>query len=218
MFLCNTSAIKDWSYFLSQILPLVNKTTGLVASIHKAEAAVTTGTMVTALQPDGGAVSASNAPLHSGHTPGAGHVLHFSYSESDPLYTDYRTPPARDPIPLPKAVLYLLMAALVVVAVAYAIVGHLVKDVVNDLVVDWVFGSRRLTSGNKTEINCITSGVSEMSEMGESGERPRLLEMGYISLNHTNCLSSTAGQTEETTVVTIDETLPQRRPDAPSGT
>ncbi|KAF0021522.1 hypothetical protein F2P81_026224 [Scophthalmus maximus] len=135
MFLCNTSAIKDWSYFLSQILPLVNKTTGLVASIHKAEAAVTTGTMVTALQPDGGAVSASNAPLHSGHTPGAGHVLHFSYSESDPLYTDYRTPPARDPIPLPKAVLYLLMAALVVVAVAYAIVGHLVKDVVNDLVV-----------------------------------------------------------------------------------
>lgn len=130
MFLCNTSAIKDWSYFLSQILPLMNKTTGLV-SIDKAET-VTTVTVVTALQPDG-AVSASKPPLNSNQTSGMEHVFQYSYSESDLLYTDYRTP-VRDSIPLPKAVLYLVMAALVVVAVAYAIVGHLVKDVVNDFV------------------------------------------------------------------------------------
>lgn len=131
MFLCNTSAIKDWSYFLSQILPLMNKTTGLVnQGIDKAEAVTTT--MVTALQPDSG-MSASKPPLNSNHTSGMEHVFQYSYSESDLLYTDYRTP-ARDSIPLPKAVLYLVMAALVVVAVAYAIVGHLVKDVVNDFV------------------------------------------------------------------------------------
>lgn len=127
MFSCNTSAIKDWSYFLSQILPLMNKTTGLV----KAEAV--TSTMVTALQPDS-AMSASKPPLNSNHTSGMEHVFQYSYSESDLLYTDYRTN-VRDSMPLPKAVLYLVMAALVVVAVAYAIVGHLVKDVVNDFVV-----------------------------------------------------------------------------------
>ncbi|XP_074493111.1 uncharacterized protein LOC141768614 [Sebastes fasciatus] len=226
MFLCNTSAIKDWSYFLSQILPLINKTTGLV-NMDKAED-VTTTTMVTALQPDSAMMSASNPPLNSNQTSGMEHVFQYSYSESDLLYTDYRTP-ARDPIPLPKAVLYLVMAALVVVAVAYAIVGHLVKDVVNEFVgggrsmvaegdggetsePDWVFGSRRVPYHNKTEVNCITNNMNEMSELGE---RPRLVEMSYISLNHTNCLSS--NRTEET-VITIDETLQQRPPDTHSGT
>ncbi|XP_035813558.2 small integral membrane protein 44 [Amphiprion ocellaris] len=224
MFLCNTSAIKDWSYFLSQILPLMNKTTGLV-SIDKAEAVTTT--MVTSLQPDG-AMSASNPPLNSNHTSGMEHVFQYSYSESDLLYTNYRTP-ARDSMPLPKAVLYLVMAALVVVAVAYAIVGHLVKDVVNDFVgggrsivaegdggetsePDWMFGSRRVTNRNKNEISCITNNMHELSELGE---RPRLVGMSYISLNHTNCLSSNRS---EEIVITIDETLPQQPPDTPSGT
>ncbi|KAK9519749.1 hypothetical protein VZT92_022458 [Zoarces viviparus] len=224
MFLCNTSAIKDWSYFLSQILPLMNTTTGLV-NIDKAEDV--TATMVTALQPDS-AMSASNPPLNSNHTSGMEHVFQYSYSESDMLYTDYRTP-ARDSIPLPKAVLYLVMAALVMVAVAYAIVGHLVKDVVNDFVgggrsmvaegdggetsePDWVFGSRRVTNCNNTEINCISNNTNEMSELHE---RPRLVEISYISLNHTNCLSSNR---PEETVVTIDETLQQQPPDNHSGT
>lgn len=115
---------------MSQILPLMNKTTGLV-NMDKAEAVTTT--VVAALQPDG-AVSASNPPLNSNQTSGMEHVFQYSYSDSDLLYTDNRTPAQREPIPLPKAVLYLVMAALVVVAVAYAIVGHLVKDVVNDFV------------------------------------------------------------------------------------
>lgn len=128
MFLCNTSAIKDWSYFLSQILPLMNRTAGWV-SMDPPEDVTTT--MVTALQPDG--MSGSHPPLHSNHTSGMEHVSQYSYSESDQTSTDYR-PPARDSMPLPKAVLYLVMAALVVVAVAYAIVGHLLRDVVNDFV------------------------------------------------------------------------------------
>ncbi|KAL7397541.1 hypothetical protein ABVT39_023692 [Epinephelus coioides] len=147
-------------------------------------------------------MSASNPPLNSNHTSGMEHVLQYSYSESDLLYTDYRTP-ARDSIPLPKAVLYLVMAALVVVAIFYYS---------KFWTLDWVLGSRRVTSRNKTEINCITNNLSEMSELGE---RPRLVEMSYISLNHTNCLSS--NRLEET-VITIDEMLQQRPPDTHSGT
>ncbi|XP_044055275.1 uncharacterized protein LOC122877588 isoform X1 [Siniperca chuatsi] len=168
MFLCNTSAIKDWSYFLSQILPLMNKTTGLV-NMDKAEDVTTT--MVTALQPDS-AMSASNPPLNSNHTSGMEHVFQYSSSESDLLYTDYRTP-ARDSIPLPKAVLYLVMAALVVVAVAYAIVGHLVKDVVNE----FVGGGRSIVAegdGGETsepENDCLLPGVllqpREKTDMAE---------------------------------------------------
>ncbi|KAJ7992699.1 hypothetical protein DPEC_G00281390 [Dallia pectoralis] len=50
----------------------------------------------------------------------------------DPMYREYK-PAVRDLIPVPKAVLYLLMAALVLVGVAYAIVGHLIKDLAIDI-------------------------------------------------------------------------------------
>lgn len=49
-----------------------------------------------------------------------------------PVYKEYKPPP-RDIIQLPKAVVYLVMAALVVIAVAYAIVGHLIKDLTLDI-------------------------------------------------------------------------------------
>ncbi|XP_024865882.1 uncharacterized protein LOC112451290 [Kryptolebias marmoratus] len=223
MFVCNTSAIKDWSYFLSRILPLVNKTTGLV-SMDEAETA--TPTVVTSLQPDGAVLSASNPPLNSNQTSAMEHIFQYSYSESDLLLTDYRTP-ARDPIPLPKAVLYLVMAALVVVAVAYAIVGHLVKDVLNDFVgggrsivaegdggessePDWMLSSRRAAHHNNTEINCITNNVSDLMDLMELAERPRWVETSYASLNPSG---------PEDSVVTVDETLEQQhRPDAHSGT
>ncbi|KYO25715.1 hypothetical protein Y1Q_0001159 [Alligator mississippiensis] len=54
-------------------------------------------------------------------------------SHESPLPSDSPTP-LRNLTPLPKAVLYLLMAALVVVVMAYAIVGHLLKDLLRDLV------------------------------------------------------------------------------------
>ncbi|XP_054911329.1 uncharacterized protein LOC129375957 [Poeciliopsis prolifica] len=220
MFLCNASAIKDWSYFLSKILPLVNKTSGLV-NLDEPEAV--TAAVVTSLQPDR---AISNPPPNSNQTSGMEHILQFSSSENDLLLTDYRTP-NRDSIPLPRAVLYLLMAALVVVAVAYAIVGHLVKDVVNDFVgggrsivadggeasePDWVFDPPRSENRNKMEISCITSNMHEMSD---PAERPRLLEVGYVSLNHTSCLNPSR---PEETVFTVDETLQPRLPDSQSGT
>lgn len=55
-----------------------------------------------------------------------------SWSQAPPLYEEYRPPPL-DAIRLPRYVLYLLLAALLVVAVAYAIVGHLIKDLAHDL-------------------------------------------------------------------------------------
>lgn len=60
--------------------------------------------------------------------------LSFQYlvHDEEPLYKEYQPPP-RDLVQLPKSILYLLMAALVVVAVAYAIVGHLIKDLMLDI-------------------------------------------------------------------------------------
>ncbi|KAG7504256.1 hypothetical protein JOB18_004560 [Solea senegalensis] len=56
----------------------------------------------------------------------------YSASMDEPLYKQYK-PQVKELIPLPKGVLYLLMAALVVVGVAYAIVGHLIKDLAIDI-------------------------------------------------------------------------------------
>lgn len=65
-------------------------------------------------------------------TEEGGLSFQFLVHKVEPLYKEYR-PPARDIIQLPKSVLYLLMAAVVVVAVAYAIVGHLIKDLMLDI-------------------------------------------------------------------------------------
>ncbi|GCB77180.1 hypothetical protein scyTo_0015621 [Scyliorhinus torazame] len=54
------------------------------------------------------------------------------------VYRDYK-PPSRDAIHLPKHLMYLLMATLIVVVVAYAIVGHLIKDLFHDFA-DWLLG------------------------------------------------------------------------------
>ncbi|XP_066470456.1 small integral membrane protein 44-like [Tiliqua scincoides] len=54
-----------------------------------------------------------------------------SSSDESPLYSDYKPPEYY--FPVPKFVLYMLMAAAVVVGVAYAIVGHLIKDLTHDL-------------------------------------------------------------------------------------
>lgn len=59
--------------------------------------------------------------------------VQYLVHDIEPLYKEYKPPP-RDLIQLPKSVLYLLMATLVVVAVAYAIVGHLIKDLMLDII------------------------------------------------------------------------------------
>lgn len=66
------------------------------------------------------------------YTNKGGLPFQFSVQNGEPLYTEYK-PPSRDLIQLPKSVLYLVVAALVVVGVAYAIVGHLIKDLMLDI-------------------------------------------------------------------------------------
>ncbi|KAL8164571.1 UNVERIFIED_CONTAM: hypothetical protein K2H54_053625 [Gekko kuhli] len=55
-----------------------------------------------------------------------------------PLYSDYQ-PPSLDFIHVPQAAIYMIMAAVVVVGVAYAIVGHLIQELVHDLA-DFLLG------------------------------------------------------------------------------
>lgn len=75
---------------------------------------------------------AGSTPLPgSGGTWGSRHLLQSPPEEDEVLYVDYK-PPALDSIRLPRYVLYLVMAATLVLVVAYAIVGHLIKDLVHD--------------------------------------------------------------------------------------
>lgn len=66
------------------------------------------------------------------YTDESGISFQYLVHNGEPLYKEYKPPP-RDIIQLPKSVVYLLMAALIVVAVAYAIVGHLIKDLMLDI-------------------------------------------------------------------------------------
>ncbi|XP_060131289.1 small integral membrane protein 44 [Zootoca vivipara] len=60
--------------------------------------------------------------------------------EAGALFRDYK-PPSLDSIRLPRYALYLLMAVIIVVVVAYAIVGHLINDLAHDFA-DWAFGPK----------------------------------------------------------------------------
>lgn len=59
--------------------------------------------------------------------------LHIRVKEEDGtvIFESY-IPPSRDAIHLPTYVLYLLIAVLIVVGVLYAIIGHLIKDLIHD--------------------------------------------------------------------------------------
>ncbi|XP_048143784.1 small integral membrane protein 44 [Corvus hawaiiensis] len=84
---------------------------------------------------------AGGVPLPgTGGAWGPRHLLQSPPEEDGVLYVDYK-PPALDSIRLPRYVLYLMMAAALVLVVAYAIVGHLIKDLVHDFA-DWAFGPK----------------------------------------------------------------------------
>lgn len=165
MILCNISTVRDWGSFLSQILPRFNKTFRLVhQGINTVEA--TTSSVVSVLQePESPTYLPSTERMTEGNfTTSLERLFHYPYpdTEEEQLYKDYKPPP-KEPVPLPRAVLYLLMAALVMVAVVYAIVGHLIKDLVHDFI-DWIFGSAPDTDRNKSDINCISRSGNETSE------------------------------------------------------
>lgn len=52
--------------------------------------------------------------------------------EEEAYFVDY-IPPARDSVTLPRSVLYVLAGVLLVIVATYAIVGHLINDLMHDL-------------------------------------------------------------------------------------
>ncbi|KAF7661775.1 hypothetical protein LDENG_00254410 [Lucifuga dentata] len=60
--------------------------------------------------------------------------------EEEAYFVDY-IPPARDAISLPRNVLYVLVGVVLVIVATYAIVGHLIKDLMHDLA-DWILGPK----------------------------------------------------------------------------
>lgn len=51
----------------------------------------------------------------------------------DEVYFKNYIPPARDAIHMPIHVLYMVLASVVIVMTLYAIIGHLIKDLLHDL-------------------------------------------------------------------------------------
>ncbi|XP_053148087.1 small integral membrane protein 44-like [Hemicordylus capensis] len=109
---------------------------------------------------------------------------HSSSSSEAPLYSDYQ-PPAFNFIPVPKAVLYMLMAAAVVVGVAYAIVGHLIKDLAHDLA------------------DCLLGPQPEEPDKEEPDPPPTGYQPSLLAKNHT-CTCSTHNL--EAVHITLQET------------
>ncbi len=53
-------------------------------------------------------------------------------AEEEVFFKNY-IPPARDAIHLPIHIFYIILASIVIMATLYAIIGHLIKDLIHDL-------------------------------------------------------------------------------------
>lgn len=59
--------------------------------------------------------------------------MRIRFKEEDgAVFFESYIPPSRDAVHLPTYVLYLLMAVFIVLGVLYAIIGHLIKDLIHD--------------------------------------------------------------------------------------
>ncbi|XP_059915416.1 uncharacterized protein LOC132463352 isoform X2 [Gadus macrocephalus] len=99
----------------------------------------------------------------------------------EPYFMDY-IPPARDAIALPRYVAYILVGLVLVLVATYAIVGHLINDLIHDLA-DCVLGPKTLDDEDVEaegvdveEEHCISIHRRvEMEEVEEREERQGLL-------------------------------------------
>ncbi|XP_069368007.1 small integral membrane protein 44-like [Paralichthys olivaceus] len=96
----------------------------------------------------------NQSPVVSLNAPGGALLLNLSHvalehrqllqlsrrKEEEAYFVDY-IPPARDAITLPRNVVYVLVGVVLVVVATYAIVGHLIKDLMHDLA-DWILGPK----------------------------------------------------------------------------
>ncbi|KAL7851053.1 hypothetical protein AOLI_G00214090 [Acnodon oligacanthus] len=85
------------------------------------------------------------------HPPGSRNLLQAQSGDAV-YFVDYK-PPARDTLTLPRNILYVLAGVLLVVVATYAVVGHLINDLMHDLA-DWVLAP-------KTEVEDAERGPGE---------------------------------------------------------
>ncbi|KAM6990439.1 uncharacterized protein LKV04_009898 isoform 1-T2 [Tautogolabrus adspersus] len=68
-------------------------------------------------------------------------LLQLSRRREEETYFVNYIPPARDSLTLPRNVVYVLIGLVLVIVATYAIVGHLIKDLMHDLA-DWILGPK----------------------------------------------------------------------------
>ncbi|KAM4552489.1 uncharacterized protein PAE49_015903 isoform 1-T1 [Odontesthes bonariensis] len=108
--------------------------------------------------------------------------LYRRKEEEEAFFVDY-IPPARDAITLPRSVVYVLVGVVLIIVATYAIVGHLIKDLMHDLA-DWIFGPKPVEEdpeGGSAEIeeeqrHSISSKLTETGDgLGTEKEKNVLL-------------------------------------------
>lgn len=90
--------------------------------------------------------------------PRDGLKIRFKEEDGAVFFESY-IPPSRDAVHLPTYVLYLLMAMFIMGGVLYAIIGHLMKDLIHDFAGEWLETSWDLLGLQGTKE--LLSGTSE---------------------------------------------------------
>ncbi|KAK2822307.1 hypothetical protein Q5P01_022372 [Channa striata] len=106
-------------------------------------------------------------------------LLQLSKKKEEEVYFVNYVPPAKDAITLPRSVVYVLAGVVLVIVATYAIVGHLIKDLMHDLT-DWILGPKPVEDDSEEggeeieedqQLNvCIKVETETQAEDGE-GER-----------------------------------------------
>ncbi|KAJ7992941.1 hypothetical protein DPEC_G00267290 [Dallia pectoralis] len=65
--------------------------------------------------------------------------LEFKKPHDEEVFFENYKPPSRDAIPLPNYIIYLFLASVVALVALYAIIRHLIKELIHDLA-DYLFG------------------------------------------------------------------------------
>ncbi|CAM4585784.1 unnamed protein product [Leuciscus chuanchicus] len=96
-------------------------------------------------------------------------------------------PPARDAIHLPIHIFYIILASIVIVTTLYAIIGHLMKDLLHDLA-DCLFGPQPeeeqinlCENKDKFMVDWCPESSPELEEMARAEEIRVLMEGGRFT-------------------------------------
>ncbi|KAK9980383.1 hypothetical protein ABG768_013748 [Culter alburnus] len=108
-------------------------------------------------------------------------------AEEEEVFFKTYIPPARDAIHLPIHVFYIILASIVIVMTLYAIIGHLMKDLLHDLA-DCLFGPQpeekeinMCENKDKFMVDWCPETSPELEEMARAEEIKVVMEGGRIT-------------------------------------